>query len=123
MCGFDTGLQGTVFFGVILFIDIFCVAPRYMSADYSQLSACAPVLVAILLSRFFLNLRSATEGGEGDSSAVSDLRFAVQQSFGGSLVLGDDALEDEAADEVDEYEDKSEHAPESAGGESARLGD
>ena len=48
------------------------------------------------------------EGSDGDQSSVSDLRFTVKQSFGGSVVFGEDEQEDASAEEMGDDEDDDE---------------
>ncbi|EPS93575.1 hypothetical protein FOMPIDRAFT_1055846 [Fomitopsis schrenkii] len=50
------------------------------------------VLEAILLSRFFLNLRSAADGLAEAPSSPSGLQVSIQQSFGGEVIFGDNEL-------------------------------
>ena len=59
---------------------------------------------AVILSRFFLNLRSAAQGTNWTTSTVlSELHFSPQYSFGGP-VFGDHSTEnDEYGDSDDEH--------------------
>ena len=60
-------------------------------------------LLIILLSRFFLNLRSVIDDREKSLTTASDIRFSADHGFGGSVVFGAEELEgDPWAEEVDE---------------------
>lgn len=50
---------------------------------------------AILLSRFFLNLRSLADAASEVPSSPSDIIFSIQQSIGGSAEFRDAGSKDE----------------------------
>lgn len=64
-------------------------------------------LLIILLSRFFLNLRSAIDDREETLATASDIRFSADHGFGGSVIFGAEELNGAPwAEEVDEDHQK-----------------
>ncbi|KZT65259.1 hypothetical protein DAEQUDRAFT_537431 [Daedalea quercina L-15889] len=94
--------DGSLFFGAILVVDILDIMSTY-AKTFKGFGAFPSVMTGILLSRFFLNLRDATDavGAESRSVPISDIQFSMQNSLGGSIAFNEED-EDEDEDEEDE---------------------
>ncbi|EPS99467.1 hypothetical protein FOMPIDRAFT_82643 [Fomitopsis schrenkii] len=87
----------TAYFGIMLAVDIAEVVTNEITA-VGYLSNLTTVAAVILLSRFFLNLWSTVSTTPDTESNPSDLRFSIEQSFGGSIDFGNEDG-DEVAEE------------------------
>lgn len=89
--------DGTIYFGALLVLDVLEVVSNY-SDTFVVFAAFPNSFTAVILTHFFINLRSAADPSQWSSTAsMSDLQFSAPNDLGGQVIFNED--EDEFFDE------------------------